>query len=49
MKRLLSFTVKIFMDCHDVNNDCKRDMLPTLVVDLSLIRIQTFEDNTDRN
>lgn len=51
MKHLFSLLVKKLMDCLGVNNDSKMDMLPVLVVNFSLIRIQTSEDNpgkTDR-
>lgn len=39
------------MDCLGINNDSKMDMLPSLLVNFSFIRIQTSEDNrgkTDR-
>lgn len=51
MKHLFSFLVKKFMDCLGINNDSKMDMLPSLLVNFSFIRIQTSEDNrgkTDR-
>lgn len=48
MKHLFSFLIKRFMDCHGINNDSKRDMLPSLVVNFPVIRIQTFEDNTGK-
>lgn len=35
------------MDCFGVNNESKMDILSSLVVNFSLIRIQTSEDNRD--
>lgn len=36
------------MDCVGINNDSKMDMLPILVANVSLIRIQISEDNTGK-
>lgn len=48
MKYLFSFLVKKYMDCLSINSDSKMDMLPSLIVNFSFIRVQTCEDNTGK-